>query len=305
MKILFAIDNFGCGGASDALLGLYEDIKADVKFIVCKNNSNPRRSEVPSLNGLELFNLFINEGYDLIHWFRSERVVLFNELVAVMNKERMLLPIITTHCQLPIAHHLRLSPNEIKYSQHIIFITKIAYNHELHNCIPEKNKSMIYFGSKPGDFRVTQKEVQAQNSGIVFGRGSTLSKCHPQFLDWFNDIPIQNKKFVVIGRGNPNWIRKEISVRGLEKIVTVCGQLERLEWLTALSRFDIFLYQLPVNAHSASDYTIQHAMLVGKPVVYYGPESPKELIVHGEMVLLQTAKRNLSNTQQCWETTEI
>lgn len=55
-----------------------------------------------------------------------------------------------------------------------------------------------------------------------------------------------------------------------------------------------FLYYLPLKAYSSIDGTLGEAMLLQKPVIYYGPEAPKERLIHGYNSLIANNKEEIS-----------
>jgi len=119
----------------------------------------------------------------------------------------------------------------------------------------------------------------------------SAGECHRQIVDWFNAIDIPDKRFFIVGIGDKaEWLKKEILTYKLEEKIEIVPHLSFDNWLEKVSTFDIFLYQIPLDSYSSIDGTMQAAMLFGKPVVYYGSESPKELLVQGESGFIATNK---------------
>jgi len=128
---MYIINHVNIGGATDALLYIMQrSDNVSTKFF-CRNNYLPKNRiddlEIQIETGDSLYNLFITESYDLIHWFKVESSVLFDEHCGKIKRKNRLLPIITTVCQYPRKFKLRLTPNEIHYNQHF-FIDKHVYN---------------------------------------------------------------------------------------------------------------------------------------------------------------------------------
>jgi len=298
MKIMYIINNVNIGGATDALVYLLQHTDNVCKKVFCKNNYLSKNKiddiKIQIGNGLSIYNIFLVENYDLIHWFKADSSILFDELCEEMKRKNRILPVITTVCQYPREFRLKLTPNEIQYSQKIVFIDKHAYNCDYNKYIPNENKRMIYFGIYYNEIQLqkynTEKAINSQTE-IIFGRGSSLNKCHRKIIDWFNAINISNKKFCIVGIGeNAEWLKKEIQKYNLENTIEIVPHLSFDKWLDKVNTFDVFLYQIPLDSYSSIDGTMQAAMLLGKPVVYYGSESPKELLVHGESGFIATNK---------------
>lgn len=289
MKILYIINNLNIGGATDALICILKNCTCDSRKIICKNNYLGDISnldiEVEEGNGRFVFDTFIQAEYDLIHWFRAESALLFEELCMEMVAQKRILPIVTTVCQYPREFRLRLTPNEIKYNQCIVFIDKHAYACKFNKSILNDRKQMIYFGIHYDEnlyTRYNKLSPVGESVDVKFGRGSSLNKCPKNMIAWFSKINIPQKQFCIVGVGDkPEWLKKEITKYKLETNVEIIPHLNFEEWLLKVSSFDIFLYQIPLNSYSSIDGTMQAAMLFSKPIVYYGSEPPKELIEHG------------------------
>lgn len=299
MKILYIINNLNIGGATDALICILKNSTYDSRKIICKNNYLADISnldiEVEEGNGRLVFDTFIQAEYDLIHWFRAESALLFEELCMEMVAQKRILSIVTTVCQYPREFRLRLTPNEIKYNQCIVFIDKHAYACKFNKSILNDRKQMIYFGIHYDEnlyTRYNKLSPIGENVDVKFGRGSSLNKCPKDMIAWFSKINVPQKKFCVVGVGDkPGWLKKEITKYKLETNVEIIPHLNFDEWLLKVSSFDIFLYQIPLNSYSSIDGTMQAAMLLSKPIVYYGSESPKELIEHGVSGFIANNKR--------------
>lgn len=287
MRILFLINNFTNGGASDALLrliwglnDLYINLKGEV---FCYQNIRTN----------DFFNIKVQEGSadqlleyikqtkpEIIHWFRSDQNKIFLDLIKAVNKRSFCLPpIITTLCQKPTVIEYELHPIEIHHSNKIIFISQSINDLFQYKVVPSIQKTMIYFGS---NFKfLTPKSIYLKsNELILFGRGSTLNKCPENMVINFNEINYKRKKFYIAGEGDSTAHREKSKNAGLLRSVYFIGFLKMEQWVKFLNKIDIFLYELPKNSFSSIDYTIQHAMAMGLPVVLMGPKSPRELIQH-------------------------
>ena len=93
-------------------------------------------------------------------------------------------------------------------------------------------------------------------------------------IDIFDRISISNKIFCIVGipKGD-NWVRRK--AKGRNDII-IYDLLPYEEWLKVCATFDVCLYQIPVDSHASIDANLGLAMLMNKPVVYYGSEAPKE-----------------------------
>lgn len=296
-KVLFLAETFSySGGATSALIKFVRNmpfISPNSKIFVKKTLETCRNSGIDSMitigSGEDAFNEFLNGNYDIIHWFKSSYNSILNELISASQKVNIEIPLLTYVLQNPAYRYALLSPNELKFSKHIVFIDKASYNQPLYSFIPETCKSMIYccFRTEQDFLKMDELRkslnVQKQHDKIVFGRGSTLNKCpKDMFEKIFDQIDCNNKKFVIIGSGwGRYWIEKKIKDRVGKYEVELYSKLSYEEWIEKLLSFDIFLYYLPEDGYSSIDGTLEQAMFYGIPVVYYGPEAPKESFIHG------------------------
>ena len=124
--------------------------------------------------------------------------------------------------------------------------------------------------------RILNSIGKGKNDTIVYGRGSSLNKCPKNMFDIFDRIAYP-KKFIIVGKGEMDWIQKEISKRDYE--IILLDSMPYNQWLETVATFDIFLYHLPMEAYSSTDGTMMNAMLMKKPVVYLGPDAPREILV--------------------------
>lgn len=218
---------------------------------------------------------FAENGAFLIHYYRGIPSNLLNDTIRIVGNTH---PVLMTVCQCPFFKPLLLSPYEIKTAWNIVFIDKTSYGCKLLDFIPTEKKSMIYLVSG-ANIKETELLKQPNNFPyIIFGRGTTLSKCPIDMFDVFDRINIPHKKFIIVGiPEGDNWVRNEAQKRD---DVDVYGILPQKDWFQMCSNFDVFLYHLPFSCHASIDGNLGLAMLMRKPVVYMGSEAPKERFEH-------------------------
>lgn len=284
MNILFLISYYKIGDGTSA--ALYSQIKGDAKLtnylVLCKwkitaqEDLNIRELKESS----ELLGYYEKYRFDLIHYFKATFSDLFNLTVDGLGK-KMRLPVLTTVCQRPSFKNHLLSPYELRHSSHFVFIDKTSYNDPLLDFIPVVRKSQIYLSSEDHLKEKTASVPFKKNEEgvIVYGRGSTLSKCPQNMFEVFDAIQVPGKRFCIVGipQGN-NWVREKAAGR---KDVLLYDLLPYEEWFEVCKTFDVCLYQIPKDSHASLDANLGLPMLMGKPVVYYGAEAPKERFIHG------------------------
>lgn len=286
MKILYLIDVYQHkGGASYALFTLAEAVKSAGNDIAIYCRVLLPDSDTPQVllqgNGKDVLDFYLDNNFQLIHWFKSGTIDLFAQLCRDIKRRKINVPIVTTVCQKPSYRHMLISPTEIEFSNKIVFIDKASLNDSYCQLISPIIKEIVYFGGCSSLIQsFVNKHVMSTNS-IVFGRGSSENKWPKTMIDNYNKINISNKEFHIIGAAsNCNWVSNYVRENKRTDIF-VYEQLPFEKWIYHLCQMDIFLYQLPLDAYSSIDGTMQQAMLLEKPVVYYGPKAPKELIEHG------------------------
>lgn len=212
---------------------------------------------------------------------------IFSKFMAIKPKLDKNIRVVTIVCQRPSNPNTVLTPFEIDNSDHLIFIDRTAYNDTLYSFIPENRKSWTYLsipdnGPNPLD-RYVKTDYSLKNDEVVFGRGSSFNKCPKDILEPFDKIKVDGKKkFVIVGvPKSPNWLLSKINKRGKNDVVTY-PLMGFDEWMEEVSKFDIGLYILPVDAHSSIDGTLGQMMRIGLPVIVGGAPAPKERIIHGE-----------------------
>ena len=222
--------------------------------------------------------LLLNQ-YNVIHYLKGNNSDILNRVLKVTKKLGQTIPVLTTVCQNPAFSYLLLSPFELRHSSHFVFIDKVSYNSSLISFIPKKLKSQIYLAGGSGkELSKNVEYVKRDDGKVIFGRGSTFSKCPKDMFEIFDRIDCPTKEFHIVGVAKEgNWVAEEAKKRNN---VVMYGFLPYNEWVEVCKSFDIYLYQLPVDCHASLDGTLGLAMWMKKPVVYYGCEAPKERFDH-------------------------
>ncbi len=280
MKVLFVIDTFIDGGASNAMIGLIEGYGTGVesKIFTRLNYSTYNKVEIGVGNGNALIEFIQKNNFDFIHWFRTNLSVLAHEYFSACEQQQFRSPFIfLTLCQVPSFFLFRLTLQELTHFDYFIFICKEAYNHPYHQIIPKEKKTMIYFGTH--NMHVISPREHTPGRRLRFGRGSSLNKCPSDMIENYLEIAKGiESEFIIVGDGDASLIHKKIEQLQCADKVKLISHLSREEWIEFLRSLDIYLYQLPEDAYSAIDATIQDAMLAEVPVVIMGPDAPKELV---------------------------
>lgn len=284
MKVLFLISYYKIGdGASAGLYSLISGDKGLEKYLVL-SRWNIRSQGDLNIKAVstekEVAECLKQEEYDIIHYFKAGFSNLFEMVIQAMKSLCLDIPIVTTICQRPSYPNHLLSPFEIKHTSYFVFIDKASYNDPLIRFIPDDKKAQIYCVSSLYA-EITKDIVFKENKDgvIVYGRGTTLSKCPHNMFDIFDRIDIPNKRFCVVGiPEGDNWVRREAAKRSN---VDVYPLLPYNEWFELCKSFDISLYQIPVDSHASLDANLGLPMYMQKPTVYYGSEAPKERFIHG------------------------
>lgn len=236
-----------------------------------------------------------SNNYDIIHYFKTYGYTIFNWTYRALKFSKNKLPIYMTVNQNPSYKGLLLSPKEIRASEVIVFIDSAAYSNQLVSFIPKDRKEKIYYCISLNQRilnelylkRSEKHSLLPSNSHVVFGRGSTESKCPIDIYDIFHKIEYPDKEFIVVGI--PKESRMYLEGNSY-KDITVYPILPKDEWYKKLAQFDVFLYQIPETSHSSLDGTLGAAMALGIPVVYYGSEAPKEFFIHGDNGFVASSK---------------
>lgn len=222
------------------------------------------------------------EDYDVIHNFRFIGYELFQWTIKSLKYLNKNIKIITTINQRPSYVGTLISPLEIRHSDYIVLIDSTAYNDPILKFIPNKRKQKIYYCTSENknlfEELYLERKKRTDSDIVKFGRGSTINKCPLDMIDNFSKIDYDKKEFHIVGIPDRSWVKEQTI--GKSNIFTY-PLLPVKDWLNILKEIDIFLYQLPSNAYSSLDGTLGAAMLLGIPVVYYGPEAPKERFKNG------------------------
>lgn len=294
MNIIYCINDyagFNGAGATRALrllIALNDELEN--YRIFCKEyilRDSEKNDDVIEATGSDVVNEFQKGGYLCIHWIRSNKYELFEEIVKEMKRRKICIPIVTTVCQKPSFLDAFLTPIEVRFSSVLIFIDKTSYNDRYFCFIPTNRKRMIRFGGyTEGSVRYFEKCLDSikyddnKKDCIIYGRGSSLNKCPKDMFEVFDKIN-PPKKVLIIGDGEDSWIKREIACRKDKYEIEIMPSLDYISWISQLALFDIFLYYLPPTAYSSTDGTMLDAMMLKKPVVYYGPDAPKEFLIDG------------------------
>lgn len=302
MKVLFIIERYNEGGGATIALLSYINNNREISdyCIVCREIYRRFDSSVSVKEGDEycIYEEIVRKHFDLIHFFRAGGADFFENSIKFLISKGVNLPIITTVCQKPSYDGLWLTPYEIRHSDVLVFIDKAAYDDRMYSFISSNHKRMIYFGFDEHMLNLTEnmlKDYHLSSETVVYGRGSSLNKCPSDMFDVFDRIRTP-KSFVIVGNGSNievEWIKRQSASRDYS-IELIEGK-PLFEWLKILNTFDVFLYYLPSNIYSSLDGTLRQAMLLEKPVVFCGPEAPREGLFHGENALIADTADDIPN----------
>lgn len=292
-KILFIIRRYATtDGASQGLFNYIKSNPAIKSYLIITRwiiSSQDNLNIIEVVSWKDIQQILSEYKFDIIHYFKTAYYDIFNWTIKAERSLNLNIPIVTTVCQRPSTKGLLLSPKEIRSSESVVLIDKSAYNDNLIAFIPYSKKKKIYFGTtdriicRTGELVELKKQSKRITSKIVFGRGSTLSKCPPDMISVYRQIKYPEKKFVIAGISPDSWIEKAIEG---EEDIEIVGINPFDEWLEICNEFDVFLYYLPKSSHSSIDGTLGQAMLLEKAVVYFGPDAPKERLIDGENALI-------------------
>ena len=290
MKIVYLSEYYNTAdsaGASATIRVMYRAFKKkhDV-VIVCNYLQGKEIGDYPVvvLEPDAISNYIIENKIDIIHYFKATGRRYFKKVCSYLQKNECKIPIVTTVCQKPSYKGLELTPVEIKNSNLIIFIDKAAYQDSHYQFIPQGRRNFVYFGYTVEKLKIID-EIRNQEprniyGKVVYGRGSSLNKCHNRMIEVFDGINISNKEFIFVGGSIlPPFLNSQIIGR---TDVTWFKSMAYTEWLKKCATFDVFLYVLPESSYSSIDGTLGDAMLLGIPPVVYGPDAIKERIEHGK-----------------------
>ena len=291
MRIISLIDCFRIGnGATSAITtmnefyiqrGIEHFVFYDYAYGICPNYVFVYKKEL-------LLSLIENGENVLVHYYLSGGMKgngIFHKVINCLKENGISVPILTTVLQKPSYAYCMLTPFVIRNSNHIVFIDKASYNDSLYSFIPAHRKSMFYCSfpipkdkikhlDKLAESRLEHKKEER----FVYGRGSVINKCPKDTIEVFNQIDVTSKHFIICGVGDDSWIAKKAS--HCNNITTYPNKTFK-EWELICSTFDVFLYYLPEDTYSSLDGNLGLAMKLGIPPIVYGPDAPKERIIHG------------------------
>lgn len=282
LKLLFILSNYKIGdGVSSAVYFLFNKLGNKKDNYICAKwiQSSEPDINIVKFDKEKIGELFIHNCFDAILYFKGINSDILNSIVKVLHKKNLDIPIITTVCQKPSYRSLLLSPFEIKASSHFVFIDKASYSDPLVKFISGEVKSQIYLVSDMAK-NLTKSIIYSKKNGekVIFGRGTTIVKCPQDMFDVFDRIDYKDKEFHIVGVPKEgNWVAAEAKKRDN---VVMHGFLDYKSWFDVCKTFDIFLYHLPKECHCSLDANLGLAMWMKIPVVYHGPEAPKERFDH-------------------------
>jgi len=280
MNILILIENFySTGGAALTMLEFANSLLDHQVFTCCRNLVDvPANNKILQLKGEDLPRFVEEKAIQLIHYFKSDGLFYFNEIIENLKLSTLKVPIITTVCQKPSFESCALTLNEITNSTKIIFIDRAAYNDKVYFYIKPSLKRLIYFGFSSEIINETNNIKKYPHDSVVFGCGCTLNKLYEGYIDIYDKIECPDKKLVYVGASENSWIEEKALNR---KDIEIYPLLENKLWQNMCKDFDIFLYLLSPETYSSIDGNLGLAMLYEIPPIVYGPPAPKERIVHG------------------------
>ena len=242
---------------ADFVENLAKNLAKNIQLIFfCKNQPRPSLSKYGKMvegDGKKLSQIIRSEKVDLVHWFQADSKRLFSDYYNWWKKSGDLqkVPIVITHLQLPFKHNLELSLEQLRIAQKIVFIVNEAYLHPKYSWIAASRKTRIYFGSPLDKFQEISAK-KAENSNVVYGRGSTLNKCPQDMIEVFSKVDLDNKKFKIAGEGDSqivSFFTEKSKELNLNNKVSFAGFLDFSKWKEFLENLDIFLYQLKVDGY--------------------------------------------------------
>lgn len=297
MKILYLLTWYQIGdGVSNAIYNQIINKKKWDEYIVVAKwvKSYQKDLNIYQYKKSDIINVFLEEKIDLIHYFKGNSSDILNKVLKEMHKQNLKIPVITTICQKPSFKTLLLSPFEIHNSNQFVFIDKASYNDKFIQFIPTSLRHQIYFSPTEELINKTANIQYKDNDKgvIIYGRGSTISKCPSDMFEVFDNIDVPNKEFHIVGiPRDGNWVHKEALKRHNVKFY---GFLPYEEWFDVCKTFDVVLYQIPEESHASIDGNLGLPMLMKKPSVYYGSEAPKERFINGVNGFIANNKKEIS-----------
>lgn len=240
----------------------------------------------PGLNILEYnsseVRKMLKTEFDLIHYFLGTPSNILNKVVNDMKAVGVRLPVLCTICQSPSYKKLLITPYELCHIDHFVFIDKTSYNDPLISFIPENRRSQIYLLQLGITDRITETFPikKPEKNRVIFGRGTTLSKCPKNMFDVWDRINVPGKELHIAGvPKDGNWVQKEAEKR---KNVVFHGFLPYEKWIEVCNSWDIVIYHLPKSTHASLDGNLGLGMLLRKPTIFMGGGAGIERFNHGK-----------------------
>lgn len=291
MHLLYVANSVNHGGAFKACKNLAKNIRSfepsiKIDLVITQYSdqaeltSDEFDSTVVITESIRLGELIASGRYALIHWWKSNTDHSFSDVFDSLSWRP---PLLVTLCQVPSRAKYGLSIANYKHADKVVFVCEAARKHWRIRLFPFADSEMIYFGTF-AKFKYNSDTPKKKSNSIIFGRGSALGKCPLWAIDAFAKLDSPNSEFLIYGSGSnniKNALESRVKKFSLSDKIKLKDQLSEDDWIKAVSRLDIFFYALHKDGFSAIDVTIQDAMLMRVPVVYYGPFGPAELIEHG------------------------
>lgn len=229
----------------------------------------------------EMATLLKEGNFTIVHYFKTSGYDLFNWLTAAMRRLGRRLPVVTTICQKPSYPTLLPSASELTRSDRVVMIDRVAMNDPLLSFVPDDRKACVPFGVSDTEIELTGRLAASyvpDPERVTFGRGSTPGKVPPDYCQVTDAIRYPHKHVVIAGIPADHPVRQQASGR---EYVEMVEPRPYKEWLELCNSFDVFLYYLPTEGHSSLDGALGQAMMLEKPVVFYGPAAPASRLEHG------------------------
>lgn len=293
MRILFVANSINLGGAFKTCKHLAESIRREqggfvieLATVAASSASLPGDHEFDAiheaLDSAALRKLIGSGRFDLVHWWKSNSDSCFNDTFSNLIERP---PLLLTLCQVPSRAKYGLSLANYRYCDRVVFVCKSAKAHWRVRDFPESSSNVIYFGTFSQKYGDSHGYTEARKRcEVVFGRGSSLGKCPSWAIDAFVDAGLGSSVFQIAGSGDElqkQRLESRIDHFDESDRIKLLGQLNERDWLKVVAGFDIFFYGISREGFSAIDGTMQDAMLMGVPVVYFGAPGPAELVEHG------------------------
>lgn len=144
-----------------------------------------------------------------------------------------------------------------------------------------KGKTDVVYSS--GGFNNIQKKAIVKKSTFNIGYVGTLNFCklNPEFVDYCNEVNIENSKFIIVGDDS---IKDKILCNSDKK--DICDKFEFVGYIDKvqeqLERFDVFGYPLNKGHYGTTENALLEAMAAGIPPVVLNQCTEKYLVKNME-----------------------